>query len=113
MDFSSFPRHNRQMTSPLERPWPIEIRLHRDRRRLTLTWDDGLSRAYSAEYLRVNSPSAEVQGHGPGQKQLVTGKDKVEIQAVEPVGAYAIRLIFDDMHSTGIYDWDWFRHQPE
>lgn len=97
----------------LLRPWPVEIRRHKDRRSLSVAWDDGVSRRFSAEYLRVNSPSAEVQGHGPGQKVIVTGKENVEILNVEPVGAYAVRLTFDDMHSTGIYDWDWFRQQPQ
>lgn len=101
------------LPSPLSRPWPVEIRRHRDRRHLTIIWDDGLTRRFSAEYLRVNSPSAEVQGHGPGQKVHVTGKENVEILAVEPIGAYAVRLTFDDMHATGIYDWDWFRNQAE
>ena len=96
----------------LERPWPIEIRRHRDRRHLSIVWDDGLTRSFTAEYLRVNSPSAEVQGHGPGQKIVVRGKENVEILQVDMVGAYAVRLVFDDMHSTGFYDWDWFRSQP-
>ena len=104
---------NAALPSLLNRPWPVEIRRDRLRRHLTITWDDGLVRRFTAEYLRVNSPSAEVQGHGPGQKVLVLGKENVEILAVEPVGAYAVRLVFDDMHATGIYDWDWFRKQPE
>jgi DUF971 family protein len=96
------------MTSA-ERPWPVELRLHKDRRRLTVTWDDGLSHAFTAEFLRVNSPSAEVQGHGPGQRVTVAGKRDVEIVGVDPVGTYAVRLTFDDLHSTGIYPWDLFR----
>jgi DUF971 family protein len=100
--------YSRAMSS-LERPWPTELRLHRDKRRLTVTWDDGFSHTFPAEFLRVTSPSAEVQGHGPGQKVTVPGKREVEIIGVEPVGTYAVRLSFDDMHSTGIYGWDWFR----
>ncbi len=98
---------------PLERPWPTEIRLQRDRRHLAVTWDDGFSHVFPAEYLRVTSPSAEVQGHGPGQKVTVAGKRDVEIVGVDPVGAYAIRLTFDDLHSTGIYGWDWLRENAE
>lgn len=92
-----------------DRPWPTEIRLHSDKRRLTVTWDDGLAHTFSAEFLRVNSPSAEVQGHGPGQKVTVGGKQNVEIVGIDPVGSYAVRLSFDDLHSTGIYGWDLFR----
>lgn len=97
-------------TSPVApRPWPVEIRLHKDKRSLTVSWDDGLSHTFSAEFLRVNSPSAEVQGHGPDQKKLVAGKGRVTVLAVDPVGSYAVRLGFDDMHNTGLYAWDWFR----
>jgi DUF971 family protein len=96
------------MTAPA-RPWPTEVRLHKDKRRLTVTWDDGFAHTFSAEFLRVNSPSAEVQGHGPGQKVTVAGKRNVEIIGIDPVGAYAVRLSFDDLHSTGIYGWDLFR----
>jgi DUF971 family protein len=91
------------------RPWPTEIRLVKDRRHLAVTWDDGLSHVFTAEFLRVNSPSAEVQGHGPGQKVTVAGKKDVEIVGVDPVGSYAVRLTFDDLHSTGIYPWDLLR----
>jgi len=99
----------RAMTTPPDRPWPTEIRLHADKRRLTIAWDDGVSHTFSAEFLRVNSPSAEVQGHGPGQKVTVAGKEAVEIVGIDPVGSYAVRLTFDDLHSTGIYGWDLFR----
>jgi DUF971 family protein len=92
-----------------DRPWPTEIRLHKDRERLSVTWDDGFSHCFPAEFLRVTSPSAEVQGHGPGQKVTVAGKRNVQIIGVDPVGSYAVRLSFDDMHSTGIFSWDWFR----
>jgi DUF971 family protein len=86
---------------------PTEIRLDRAARILRVTFDDGASFALPAEYLRVESPSAEVQGHGPGQKTIVPGKQQVGIGAVEPVGHYAVRLVFDDGHDTGIYSWDY------
>jgi DUF971 family protein len=85
--------------------WPIEIRLKRAEKLLEVAFDDGASFRLPAEYLRVESPSAEVQGHGPGQKQLVHGRAGVGIVAVEPVGNYAVRLRFDDGHDTGIYSW--------
>ena len=88
-------------------PWPTEIRLSKDRRTLTATFDNGESYALAAEYLRVFSPSAEVQGHSPDQRQLVGGKQAVEILQVEPVGNYAVRLHFDDLHNTGIYAWSY------
>jgi DUF971 family protein len=89
--------------------WPTEIRLSKDRRTLTVSFDDGESHALPAEYLRVFSPSAEVQGHSPEQRQTVGGKAAVEIIKVDPVGNYAVRLHFDDLHSSGIYSWDYFR----
>ena len=89
--------------------WPSEIRLARDRRSLSIRWDDGTDQTLSAEYLRVESPSAEVQGHGPSEKKTIPGKINVEILQVEPVGHYAVRLVFDDMHSTGIFAWDYLR----
>ena len=70
-----------------------------------MTWDDGRADALDAEYLRVESPSAEVQGHGPDDRKLMTGKRYVRIQAVEPVGNYAVRLVFDDGHNTGLFTW--------
>ena len=76
--------------------WPSEIRLASDRRSLTIRWDDGTDQVLTAEYLRVESPSAEVQGHGPSEKKTVPGKANVEILQVEPVGHYAVRLVFDD-----------------
>ncbi|MFH5925373.1 DUF971 domain-containing protein [Roseomonas xinghualingensis] len=87
-------------------PNPTEIRLRRVERRLEVAFDDGSSFSLPAEYLRVESPSAEVQGHGPGQKTLVHGKRDVGIVALEPVGNYAIRIVFDDRHDTGIYSWE-------
>lgn len=85
--------------------WPTELRLKRAERRLDVTFDDGTVFSLPAEYLRVESPSAEVQGHGPSQKQLVAGKAQVGIAKIEPVGHYAVRLIFDDGHDTGIFSW--------
>lgn len=85
--------------------WPVEIRLKKAEKALEIDFDDGRSFAYPAEYLRVESPSAEVQGHGPGQKQLVAGRRHVGILSLEPVGNYAIRIVFDDLHDTGIYTW--------
>jgi len=87
-------------------PQPVEIRLSKDKRLLTVAFNDGQHFEMSAELLRVESPSAEVQGHDPSQKKLISGKSKVEIIKIEPVGNYAVRLVFDDMHDTGIYSWD-------
>jgi DUF971 family protein len=87
--------------------WPTELRLHKDRRSLTVTFEDGQSFQLPAEYLRVRSPSAEVQGHSPDERKTVGGKREVAILEVLPVGNYAVRLVFDDMHSTGIYSWDY------
>ncbi len=86
-------------------PYPTEIKLRKVSRALVVTFSDGEAYDLSAEYLRVHSPSAEVQGHSPDQAVLVTGKQQVNITAVEPVGRYAVRLIFDDGHSTGLYTW--------
>jgi DUF971 family protein len=86
-------------------PTPTEIRLKRAEKRLEIAFDDGTRFALPAEYLRVESPSAEVQGHGPGQKVLVAGRREVGILRVEPVGHYAIRIAFDDLHDSGIYSW--------
>ena len=84
---------------------PTEIRLSKDKRTLTVSFDDGNVYALPAELLRVESPSAEVQGHDPSQKKIVPGKRDVGIMKIEPVGNYAVRLEFDDMHDTGIYSW--------
>lgn len=85
--------------------WPIEIRLKSAEKALEIDFDDGATFRYPAEYLRVESPSAEVQGHGPEQKRLVSGRAHVGILEVERVGNYAIRIRFDDLHDTGIYSW--------
>jgi DUF971 family protein len=87
--------------------WPTELRLHKDRKTLTVAFEDGQRFDLPAEYLRVNSPSAEVQGHSPAERQTVGGKRNIEIMEVLQVGNYAVRLVFDDMHSTGIYGWDY------
>jgi DUF971 family protein len=86
---------------------PTEIRLDRATRVLHVSFEDGTEYALPAEYLRVESPSAEVQGHHPGQKQTVAGRRHVGIIGIEPVGHYAVRLIFDDLHDTGIFSWDY------
>ena len=88
-------------------PTPLEIRLKRAERRLDVTFDDGSAFAFPAELLRVDSPSAEVQGHSPAERRLVAGKRAVGITGIEPVGQYAVRLIFDDGHDTGLFSWDW------
>jgi len=87
-------------------PRPTDIKLHQKSKTLELAFDDGQSFNLSCEFLRVYSPSAEVQGHGPGQEVLQIGKENVNIAAVEPVGNYAIKLDFDDGHNTGIYSWE-------
>ena len=87
--------------------WPDEIRLRQAEKTLEVTFDDGSVFVYPAEFLRVESPSAEVKGHGPGQKKLVAGRRHVGIMRVEPVGNYAIRIVFDDLHDTGIYSWQY------
>lgn len=87
--------------------WPSELRLHKDRKTLTVTFERLGSFDLPAEYLRVQSPSAEVRGHSPAERKTVAGKINVGILEVLPVGNYAVRLVFDDMHSTGIFDWDY------
>ena len=87
--------------------WPTELRLAPDKRSLRVSFDDGQSFDLPAEYLRVASPSAEVQGHSPSERKTVPGKKNVMIIGVEPVGNYAVKLIFDDMHDTGIFGWDY------
>ncbi|MGH8217610.1 MAG: gamma-butyrobetaine hydroxylase-like domain-containing protein [Steroidobacteraceae bacterium] len=84
---------------------PTEIRLRTRSRLLEVTFDDGSRFELPFEYLRVYSPSAEVKGHGPGEGILVLGKEHVGIRAIEPVGQYAVKLVFDDGHDTGLYSW--------
>jgi len=91
-----------------KKPWPTELKLTSDKRTLQITFDTGEKHEYSAEYLRVCSPSAEVQGHGPSQKKTIPGKQNVAIMKLDPVGNYAVRIHFDDMHNTGIFSWDYF-----
>lgn len=88
-------------------PWPTELRLRKDRKALAVTFEGGESFELAAEYLRVRSPSAEVQGHSPSERRTVAGKENVQILELHPIGNYAVRLVFDDMHSTGIFSWDY------
>jgi DUF971 family protein len=97
------------MTDSEQKPWPTELRLRKDRKMLTVAFDSGERFELSAEYLRVQSPSAEVQGHSPTERRIVAGKANVAILEVNPIGNYAVRLVFDDLHSTGIYSWDYLR----
>jgi DUF971 family protein len=87
--------------------WPVELRLKRAEKRLDISFDDGRQFSLPAEYLRVESPSAEVQGHGPGEKTIIAGRAHVGIIELEPVGNYAVRIKFDDLHDTGIFSWDY------
>ena len=89
--------------------WPSELRLHKDRRTLTVTFDGGERFDLPAESLRVKSPSAEVQGHSAEERKTVPGKREVGIIEVLPIGNYAVRLVFDDLHDTGIYGWSYLR----
>ena len=93
-------------------PSPTEIRLAKSKDSLSVAFPNEAF-SFTAEFLRVNSPSAEVQGHGYGEKKLIPGKKNVTITAIEPVGHYAIRLTFSDGHSTGIYTWDYFAEMGE
>jgi DUF971 family protein len=86
-------------------PTPLEIKLRTRSRLLEVAFDDGARYELPFEYLRVHSPSAEVKGHGPGQEVLVVGKENVGVSNVEPIGQYAVRLVFDDGHDTGLYTW--------
>lgn len=87
-------------------PIPSEIKLHQKSRRLELGYENGESYSLDFEYLRVFTPSAEARGHGPGQETLQTGKRNVDIERIEPVGSYAVRLVFSDGHDSGLYSWD-------
>ena len=88
-------------------PWPVELRLKRAEKRLEIRFDDGKEFSLPAEYLRVESPSAEVQGHGPREKIVIAGRAHVGIMELEPVGNYAVRIKFDDLHDTGIFSWEY------
>jgi len=98
------------LSADATRPWPVELRLKKAEKLLEIEFDDGSRFRLPAEYLRVESPSAEVQGHGAGQKVLVHGRAHVGIIGLEPIGNYAVRVIFDDLHDTGIYSWSYL-HQ--
>jgi len=94
-------------------PWPTELRLDKEKSILTVSYDDGQSFALPAELLRVLSPSAEVQGHSPEQRITVPGKKNVGIARIEPVGNYAVRIVFTDGHDTGLYVWEYLRELGE
>ena len=94
-------------------PWPTELKVDKDRRLLTVAFDDGASLDLPAELLRVMSPSAEVQGHSPEERVTVPGKKAVRILRIEPVGNYAARIVFDDGHDTGLYTWTYLRELGE
>jgi DUF971 family protein len=95
-------------------PWPAELRLFKAEARLEVDFSDGRSYSLPAEYLRVESPSAEVMGHGgPATRKVVSGRRHVKIVSVEPVGNYAIRIVFDDRHDTGIYSWSYLHELGE
>ncbi len=96
-----------------KQPWPTEIRLRKDRRAVVVRFDDGRDYDLAAEYLRVLSPSAEVQGHSPEQRQTVPGKADVLVTAIDPVGNYAVRLTFSDGHDTGLFSWPYLRRLGE
>jgi DUF971 family protein len=91
-------------------PAPSSITLHQKSRVLEIAFDDGRAFRLPYEFLRVHSPSAEVQGHGPGQEVLQVGKSKVDIRSLEPVGSYAVQPAFSDGHATGIYSWEYLRY---
>lgn len=97
------------MSDAASKPWPTELRLHKGGKALTVAFDSGETFDLGAEYLRVKSPSAEVQGHAPEERKTVAGKRNVAIIEVNPIGNYAVRLVFDDLHSTGIYSWSYLR----
>lgn len=93
--------------------WPADILFRREARALRVTFDDGAIVEIPYEKLRVESPSAEVQGHSPDQKRTVTGKENVGVVEANPVGRYAVRIVFDDGHDTGIYTWEYLRKLGE
>ena len=88
-------------------PSPGEITLHQQSKLLEIAFNDGARYRFPYEFLRVHSPSAEVRGHGPGQEVLQVGKQNIRLLHVEPVGSYAIKLVFDDGHETGLYTWEY------
>jgi DUF971 family protein len=100
------PRAGKEQIDMTQHPRPSELRLHQKSRVLEIAFDDGARFELPCELLRVYSPSAEVRGHGPGQEVLQVGKEDVAITAIEPVGTYAVKLVFDDGHDSGLYSWD-------
>jgi DUF971 family protein len=100
---------NGGMNEAAEDPWPTDLRVTDGGRRLHVTYDDGVSYDLTAEYLRVESPSAEVQGHGPAERKLVPGKQNVRIVTATPIGNYAVKLGFDDGHDSGLFSWTYLR----
>lgn len=94
-------------------PWPTELRLNAEKNALKVSFDDQSSHELAAEYLRVESPSAEVQGHSPEERKTVPSKSGVKITELEPVGNYAVRIIFDDGHDTGLFSWSYLRELGE
>ena len=94
-------------------PWPTELTLDQPAKMLKMSFDDGLSFEFTYEFLRVQSPSAEVRGHGPGQEVLQLNKHAVGILELKPVGNYGVQIVFDDGHDTGIYSWAWLREIGE
>ena len=99
--------------SELQTPPPTDLKLHRRSRELEVRFADGMNARLTAELLRVYSPSAEVKGHSAGEGILVTGKEAVNVAAIEPVGRYAVRIVFDDGHNTGLYSWAYLRELGE
>ncbi len=93
----------------MSRAWPAKLDFSKSRKVLTLTFDDGRTSEVSYERLRTESPSAEVQGHGAGQKKTITGKENIGITAAHPVGRYAVQIVFDDGHDSGLFTWDYLR----
>jgi DUF971 family protein len=96
-----------EAVAALDRPWPVELTFQAEAQSLKARFDDGVSFIIPYELLRIESPSAEVQGHSAAGKKWVAGKQDVGIERAEPVGRYALRLVFDDGHDSGIYTWDW------
>ncbi len=94
-------------------PWPIDLRWSKATKALTVVFDDGVEFVLPAEYMRVHSPSAEVRGHGAAERQIVPGRRHVGIIKIEPVGNYAVRIHFDDLHDTGLFTWAYLRELGE
>ena len=94
-------------------PWPIDLRCSKETKALTVVFDDGVEFVLPAEYMRVHSPSAEVRGHGAAERQIVPGRRHVGIIKIEPVGNYAVRIHFDDLHDTGLFTWAYLRELGE